>query len=106
MRFWDDQERWLAYVRDAINEPAIGRDLLALESVRKPAMLRQVVALACSHPAEIWSLDKISAASARADVCIAPTVGVYSARGEAVQWRCVSSRVSNVSVRPTLIRPR
>lgn len=60
VRFWDDPERWRAYLSDAIVEPAIGRDLLALESVRKPALLRQVVALACSHPAEIWSLDKIS----------------------------------------------
>jgi len=60
VRYWEDDERWRAYLRDAIVEPAIGRDLLALESVRKPALLRQVVALACSHPAEIWSLDKIN----------------------------------------------
>jgi uncharacterized protein len=60
VRYWNDAERWRAYLRDAIVEPAIGRDLLALESVRKPALLRQVVALACSHPAEIWSLDKIN----------------------------------------------
>jgi predicted AAA+ superfamily ATPase len=60
VRLWDEPERWRAYLRDAIVEPAIGRDLLALEVVRKPALLRQVVALACGHPAEIWSLDKIS----------------------------------------------
>ena len=57
---WPDQDRWRAYLRDAIVEPAIGRDLLALEAIRKPALLRQVIALACAHPAEIWSLDKIS----------------------------------------------
>lgn len=62
VRYWDDAERWRAYLRDAIVEPAIGRDLLALEAVRKPALLRQVVALACGHPAEIWSLDKINGA--------------------------------------------
>lgn len=59
---WNDPARWRAYLHDAIVEPAIGRDLLALEAVRKPALLRQVVALACAHPAEIWSLDKISGA--------------------------------------------
>jgi predicted AAA+ superfamily ATPase len=58
--YWPEPERWRAYLRDAIVEPAIGRDLMALEAVRKPALLRQVVALACGHPAEIWSLDKIS----------------------------------------------
>jgi predicted AAA+ superfamily ATPase len=57
---WSDADRWRAYLRDAIVEPAVGRDLMALEEVRKPALLRQVVALACSHPAEIWSLDKIN----------------------------------------------
>ncbi len=62
VRLWDEPERWRAYLRDAIVEPAIGRDLLALAVVRKPALLRQVVALACIHPAEIWSLDKISGA--------------------------------------------
>jgi predicted AAA+ superfamily ATPase len=62
VRLWSQPDRWRAYLRDAIVEPAIGRDLLALEPIRKPALLRQVVALACGHPAEIWSLDKICGA--------------------------------------------
>jgi predicted AAA+ superfamily ATPase len=62
VRLWDDPERWRAYLRDAILEPAISRDLLTIGTVRKPALLRQVVALACAHPAEIWSLEKISGA--------------------------------------------
>ena len=55
----DDPERWIAYVRDAIVEPAIGRDLLALAAVRKPALLRQVFGVSASCPAEIVSLQKI-----------------------------------------------
>lgn len=51
--------RWRAYVRDSIIEPAIGRDLLAIEPVRKPALLRQVFAVAVGHPAQILSLQKI-----------------------------------------------
>lgn len=58
--FWNDPARWEAYVRDAIIEPAIGRDLLHLEKVRKPALLRQVFALAAAYPAEILSLEKIA----------------------------------------------
>lgn len=58
--FWPEPGRWRAYLRDAIIEPAIGRDLLHLEPVRKPALLRQLFALAAAHPAEILSLEKIA----------------------------------------------
>ena len=34
--FNGDPARWRAYVRDAIIEPAIGRDLLALEAIGRP----------------------------------------------------------------------
>jgi predicted AAA+ superfamily ATPase len=62
--YWEEPERWRAYLRDAIIEPAIGRDLLHLEVVRRPALLRQLFALAVTHPAEILSLDKIAGALA------------------------------------------
>lgn len=54
-----DLARWTAYVRDAILEPAIGRDLLALGVIRRPALLRQVFGLAASMPAQVVSLQKI-----------------------------------------------
>lgn len=54
-----DLPRWAAYVRDAILEPAIGRDIVALAAVRKPALLRQVFGVAASAPAQILSLQKI-----------------------------------------------
>ncbi len=57
--FRDDVARWSAYVRDAILEPAVGRDILALAAVRKPALLRQVFAVCASSPAQIVSLQKI-----------------------------------------------
>jgi predicted AAA+ superfamily ATPase len=59
MRFRADVPRWTAYVRDSILEPAIGRDILALAAVRKPALLRQVFTLAASSPAQILSLQKM-----------------------------------------------
>jgi len=54
-----EPRRWAAYVHDAILEPAIGRDILALAPVRKPALLRQVFAVAVSSPAQIISLKKL-----------------------------------------------
>lgn len=54
-----DKPRFAAYVRDGILEPAIGRDILALAAVRRPALLRQVFGVAVSSPAQIVSLQKI-----------------------------------------------
>jgi hypothetical protein len=48
-----DPVRWRAYLRDAIIEPAIGRDVLALATVRRPGLLRQVFAVAVGSPARI-----------------------------------------------------
>ncbi|MBI5363007.1 MAG: ATP-binding protein [Planctomycetes bacterium] len=57
--FRKDLRRWIAYVRESILEPAIGRDILALGAIRKPALLRQVFSVAASSPARIVSLQKI-----------------------------------------------
>jgi predicted AAA+ superfamily ATPase len=54
-----DPERWTSYVRDAIIEPAIGRDLLAVGPVRRPALLRQVFGMSVASPAQIVSLQKL-----------------------------------------------
>lgn len=54
-----EQARWAAYIRDAIVEPAIGRDILAIGPVRKPALLRQVFAVAATSPAQVVALKKL-----------------------------------------------
>ena len=54
-----DPLRCSHYVRDAILEPAIGRDMLALANIRRPALLRQVFGVCVSSPAQIVSLQKI-----------------------------------------------
>lgn len=55
----DDPSRWRAYVKDAIVEPAIGRDLLASGAVRRPALLRQVFGAAVGMPTQVISLQKL-----------------------------------------------
>jgi len=54
-----DEARWTAYVRDAILELAIGRDLLALGPIRRPGLLRQVFGVAATSPAQVVALAKI-----------------------------------------------
>jgi predicted AAA+ superfamily ATPase len=55
----DDPARWSAYLRDAIVDAAIGRDIMALARVRRPALLRQVFSVAAASPAQIVSLQKL-----------------------------------------------
>jgi uncharacterized protein len=55
-----DEQRWRAYVRDALIEPSIERDVLAMSRVDKPAMLRRLFGLGCDYSAQIVSLDNVS----------------------------------------------
>jgi predicted AAA+ superfamily ATPase len=59
IRLMNELPRWRAYIRESIIDPAIGRDLMMTETIRKPALLRQVFALCIGHPAEIISLQKL-----------------------------------------------
>ena len=57
--FLKDERRWSAYIRDAILEPAIGRDIIAMAAIRRPALLRQVFGVAAASPAQIVSLQRV-----------------------------------------------
>jgi len=52
-------ERWAAYIRDAVIEPALSRDIRDIGRVRRPALLRQVFHVATSSPAQIVALEKM-----------------------------------------------
>ncbi|MFN0299630.1 MAG: ATP-binding protein [Burkholderiales bacterium] len=54
-----DEERWRAYIRDALVEPSIERDVLAMSRVDKPAMLRRLFELGCDYSGQIVSLVKV-----------------------------------------------
>lgn len=54
-----DESRWRAYLRDAIIEPSISKDILMLASVAKPALLRQVFTLGCIYSGKILSYQKM-----------------------------------------------
>lgn len=51
--------RWSAYIRDSLIETVLSKDILLMVPVAKPALLRQVFALAVAHPAEILSYQKM-----------------------------------------------
>jgi hypothetical protein len=56
----DDDAVFRTYVRDALIEPAIARDVLAMQAVAKPTLLRQLFALCGVHSAQILSYNKPS----------------------------------------------
>lgn len=54
-----DPRAWRGYVRDSLIEAVLARDVLSLERVTKPALLRHLFALACSYPAQALSFNKM-----------------------------------------------
>lgn len=54
-----DEPRWRSYIRDSLIETAIAKDVLLLNHVAKPALLRQLFVLACEYSGQILSYQKI-----------------------------------------------
>ena len=51
--------RWARYVKDALVETTIARDVLLLTRVDKPALLRRLFELACSYSGQVLSFQKM-----------------------------------------------
>lgn len=54
-----DQQRWRQYICDSLIESAISKDILLLNRIDKPAVLRQLFVLACQYSGQILSYQKI-----------------------------------------------
>ena len=55
----DQPKEWEHYIRDSIIETVIGKDILQLARVRKPALFRQTFAIASGYPAQEISYTKL-----------------------------------------------
>ncbi|MCK6527266.1 DUF4143 domain-containing protein [Myxococcota bacterium] len=55
----DDEPRWARYVRDALIETTVSRDVLLLTRVDKPALLRRLLDLACAYSGQVLSYTKM-----------------------------------------------
>lgn len=56
----DDPPRWVRYIKDALIETTIARDVLLLTRVDKPALLRRLFDLACRYSGQILSYQKMT----------------------------------------------
>lgn len=54
-----DEHRWAAYVRDALIETTISKDVMLMAPVQKPALLRRVFDLACRYSGQMLSYQKM-----------------------------------------------
>jgi len=54
-----DQDRWARYIRDALIETTIARDVLLLTRVDKPALLRRLFELGCRYSGQVFSYTKM-----------------------------------------------
>lgn len=59
VRFVGDEARWRRYILDSLVETTISRDVLLLNPVTKPALLRQLFSLACTYSGQILSYNKM-----------------------------------------------
>ena len=55
----EEPERWVRYVRDALIETTLSRDVLLLTRVDKPALLRRLFELGCHYSGQILSYTKM-----------------------------------------------
>jgi len=54
-----DHGRWVRYIRDALIETTIARDVLLLTRVDKPALLRRLFELGCHYSGQVLSFTKM-----------------------------------------------
>lgn len=57
-RYINDEDRWRDYVRNALIEPAISKDILLGTPILKPQLFRQLFEIGCSYSSQLLSLTK------------------------------------------------
>jgi uncharacterized protein len=55
----EDEDRWKSYVRDALLETSISKDILMLTRVDKPALMKRLFELGSSYSGQVLSFTKI-----------------------------------------------
>jgi predicted AAA+ superfamily ATPase len=54
-----DERRWSSYIRDSLIETTLSRDILLLNRIDKPALLRRLFGLVCAYSGQILSYQKM-----------------------------------------------
>jgi predicted AAA+ superfamily ATPase len=54
-----EEANWKRYVTDSLIETVLARDVLQMQTITKPALLRYLFGLATQYPAQIFSYNKM-----------------------------------------------
>ncbi len=57
--FVHDEQQWKQYVTDSLIETVLARDVLQMQKIAKPALLRHLFAFSAAFPAQIFSYNKM-----------------------------------------------
>lgn len=57
--FIENEDEWRMYVADSLIETVISRDVLQMQNITKPTLLRHLFGLAAQYPAQIFSYNKM-----------------------------------------------
>ena len=52
-----DEKRWKDYIRDALIETTISKDILQLSRIYKPALLKRLFEFSCIYSGKIFSFE-------------------------------------------------
>ena len=55
----DDEERWKSYINYSLIETTLSKDILLMEQINKPVLLRNLFELGCIFSGQVLSLNKI-----------------------------------------------
>lgn len=69
-----DEDRWRDLMEDTIISPILSRDILEVDEIRNPSLLRQVFEIACTESAKELSLTKMQGTMNNGTV---PTIKTY-----------------------------
>lgn len=58
-QYVNEIDKWKQYITDSLIDTVIARDVLSLQSVAKPALLRNLFTLSAHYPAQIFSYNKM-----------------------------------------------
>ena len=58
-QYRENEGNWKRYITDSLVETVLSRDVLQLQTVTKPALLRHLFGLAAAYPAQIFSYNKM-----------------------------------------------
>ena len=57
--FLNDEHQWKSYIRDFLVETVLAKDVLQLQTIAKPSLLRHLFMLSTAYPAQILSYNKM-----------------------------------------------